>query len=428
MSKVLISFLGTGPRREDGTALDYREATYQFTSGHQYKTPFVAAAIKKEFRTDKVILIGTMRSMWECVYNYFAGERTNQAIWEELYLQREVSNHTTPISEIAHQQEVESVLGNGSKIIITHYGLTEEEIRHNSEIILGLEQYLNKGDELIIDITHAFRSLPMYIMNLLIYLQNVSEKQLKIEKICYGMLDVQSEYEDRHTPIVELNNIIEVNEWISGAYSFKRFGNADKIAELVRPIDNALSRNLLTFSDTKNLNHLAELERQCASLGQILNNSNLPLMAGIVIQPVIADFVRRLSVDRTGDYKHSKFQSKLARWQFNNKNYLAAYISLTESIITYLAEDYSRDMGLDIDVFDKDERDVIKDKIKNRNELSIAKEWKVLYADVSYKRNALAHNLRIDGVGRRNNNVTETFVVSLRNFLGRYDQLTNGNR
>lgn len=428
MSKVLISFLGTGPRREDGTALDYREATYQFASGRQYKTPFVAAAIKNEFRADKVILIGTMRSMWECVYNYFAGERTNQTIWEELYLQREASNHTTQISEIYHQQEVESVLGNGSKVIITHYGLTEEEIRHNSEIILGLEQYLNKGDELIIDITHAFRSLPMFIMNLLIYLQNVSEKQLKIEKICYGMLDVQSEFEDRHTPIVELNNIIEVNEWISGAYSFKRFGNADKIAELVRPIDNALSRNLLTFSDTKNLNHLAELERQCASLGQILNNGNLPLMAGMVIQPVIADFVRRLSVDQTGDYKHSKFQSKLARWQFNNKSYLAAYISLTEAIITYLAEDYSRDMGLDIDVFDKDEREAIKDKIKNRNELSIAKEWKVLYADVSYKRNALAHNLRTDGVGRRSNNVTEAFVVSLRNFLGRYDQLANGNR
>jgi hypothetical protein len=85
-------------------------------------------------------------------------------------------------------------------------------------------------------------------------------------------------------------------------------------------------------------------------------------------------------------------------------------------------------MGLDIDVFDKDEREAIKDKIKNRNELSIAKEWKVLYADVSYKRNALAHNLRTDGVGRRSNNATEAFVVSLRNFLGRYDQLANGNR
>lgn len=420
MSRVLISFLGTGPADKH----EYRVAKYRFDSDTTYETPFVAAALKQYYNIDRVILIGTMRSMWDCVYDYF-GTRNgcfNSNIWERLYENRLKANHTTPVEPIEYQHEVEGVLGNGSRVILTHYGLSSEEIEENSNIIIGLEQYLEDKDELIIDITHAFRSLPMYMMNLIIYLQNVSEKRFKISHISYGMLDVTQEL--GYTPIVELSSLLSVNDWISGAYSFKTFGNADKIAELVKSIDSKLCTNLKQFSDTKNLNHLAELERQSQELGTILRNKNLPPMAQMLITPVIGDFVRRLTVDQNHPYRHSKFQSKLARWQFNNKNYLAAYISILEAIVTYNVEAYQYWTGQDIDVYDKVERDAIKDKLKDYSETTISKEWKNLSREVSIKRNALAHNTKKE-LGPKKSNVTQSFVDSLKVFLGRYDQLAN---
>ncbi|MBO7313158.1 MAG: TIGR02221 family CRISPR-associated protein [Alistipes sp.] len=419
MSRVLISFLGTGPTDRQ----EYRVAKYRFDSKDIYETPFVAAALKQHYNIDRIILIGTMRSMWDCVYDYFGKGSGcfNIDIWERLYENRLNADHATSVEPIEYQQEVEEVLGNGSKVILTHYGLSNDEIETNSSIIIGLEQYLEDKDELIIDITHAFRSLPMYMMNLIIYLQNVSEKRLKITHISYGMLDVSQEL--GYTPIVELNSLLNVNDWISGAYSFKTFGNADKIAELVKAIDNKLSANLKQFSDTKNLNHLAELERQSQELGKMLRNKNLPPMAQMLITPVIEDFVKRLTVEQKDPYRHSKFQSKLARWQFNNKNYLAAYISILEAIVTYHVEAYQCWSGQNIDVYDKIERDAIKDKLKNYNETTISKEWKNLSREVSIKRNALAHNTKRE-FGPKTVNVTQSFIDNLEVFLGRYDNLT----
>jgi hypothetical protein len=113
----------------------------------------------------------------------------------------------------------------------------------------------------------------------------------------------------------------------------------------------------------------------------------------------------------------------LARWQFNNKNYLAAYISILEAIVTYHVEAYQCWSGQNIDVYDKIERDAIKDKLKNYNETTISKEWKNLSREVSIKRNALAHNTKRE-FGPRTVNVTQSFIDNLEVFLGRYDNLT----
>lgn len=419
MSRVLISFLGTGPAERQ----EYRMAKYHFDSDVIYETPFVAAALQQYYNVDRIILIGTMKSMWDCVYDYFGNKNGifDGGIWEKLYENRLVANHETPVGEICCQRELEATLGNGSQVILTHYGLNNEEIEQNSNIIIGLEQYLEENDELIIDITHAFRSLPMYMMNLIIYLQNVSEKRLKISHICYGMLDVTDEF--GYTPVVEFNTLLSVNDWISGAYSFKMFGNADKIAELVKSIDSKLCANLKQFSDTKNLNHLAELERQSQELGALLKNKELPPMAQMLIVPVVGDFVRRLTVDQSSPYRHSMFQAKLARWQFNNKNYLAAYISLSEAIVTYNAEAYQVWTGQEIDVYDMAEREAVKEKLKKTSETTISPEWKKLSREVSVKRNALAHNTKKE-YGPKKVNVTQSFIDSLKTFLGRYDQLT----
>ena len=187
--KVLISFLGTGPLETKDPNRTYKTANYHLGDTDLGKYPFVSAAMKKHYAIDKVLLVGTVHSMWEEVYRWYSLDK-QMTIDDDVYLEIaetcEKSDHTSPLL-IPHKVAIEEALGKGSKVILIKYGINEDEIKENINIILGLQQYLDEGDELIVDVTHSFRSLPLFMMNLIVYLQNVSSKRIKISHIKWLM-------------------------------------------------------------------------------------------------------------------------------------------------------------------------------------------------------------------------------------------------
>ena len=172
--KVLISFLGTGTFASKETRT-YRTANYHLGEKNLGSYPFISAALRKHYDIDCILLVGTVHSMWEEVYRWFC-EDNKLAIDEDAYISIadacEKSNYLSELA-IPHQEVIEQTMGGESKVVLIKYGLNEEEIRINTDIILGLQQYLHNNDELIVDVTHSFRSLPLFMMNLLIYLKNV---------------------------------------------------------------------------------------------------------------------------------------------------------------------------------------------------------------------------------------------------------------
>lgn len=146
--------------------------------------------------------------------------------------------------------------------------MNEEEINENINIILQLNQLLSTGDELIVDVTHSFRSLPITIMNLLLYLRNVSSKNIKISHIYYGMIEMSKEY--GYAPIVDLKKILKLNDWIVGAMAFKQYGNAYQIAGLIQQEDTDVTNRLKHFSDVMNLNHLYAISQETQSLRALM--------------------------------------------------------------------------------------------------------------------------------------------------------------
>jgi len=69
MAKVLISALGTGVKDDR----EYRKAPYVFPGDTKvYKTLFIASALCEQLKVEKLYLIGTAKSMWEEVYEYFS--------------------------------------------------------------------------------------------------------------------------------------------------------------------------------------------------------------------------------------------------------------------------------------------------------------------------------------------------------------------
>lgn len=392
MAKVLISFIGTGPLVKKGTqgeehsAREYRKASYYLEEKALGEYPFTAAALYKTLGIDKVILLGTTHSMWEEVYRYFQ-EKSNNPVDEDIYCEIaehcEKSNSKSDLT-LPHKDKIEKAVGRNTHIALIRYGINEEEINENINIILQLNQQLSTGDELVVDVTHSFRSLPITIMNLLLYLKNVSNKNINITHIYYGMTEMSREY--GYAPIVDLKKILELNDWIVGANTFRQYGSAYKIAELMRGTDTNACTRLKHFSDVLNLNHLTAIARETQSLRAIANTEFASQLPEMIVKPVVKEFLRNFQNTANNP---ALFQYKLAQWQFKHMNYASALISLHESILTYACMQSSHNPS------DQNERQVVKDGICTDNR-TISYELRGVYFEVTKRRNIVAHALETD--------------------------------
>lgn len=388
MKKVLVSFMGTGPNNQGTSHRQYKEADYRFDDETQYKTSFVADALYKYYGIDKMILIGTPKSMWERVYEVFCDNRgieKDEEYWLELAEHCDAANAKSAL-EIPQRERLEAVLGKDSHIALIHYGLNAKELQENASIILGLEQYLQKGDEVYLDITHSFRSLPLHLMNLLIYLKNVSPKQIKIVNILYGMLDVSQEL--GYTPVVNLSSVMDINEWVIGAYSFKQFGNGYKIAELMETQGEMnMATRLNKFSDLLNLNHLDSIRKQTQELSSIKNERH-----GEIADRIIPGVVNGFLSFFPSSLRQSTFQLRLAQWHHDHRNYSSAYIALVESIVTYVCEE----LGM---AYDSEEDRGMAKRVLRRQEAALQLQLSNFstlsnsFKKVNKLRNSVAHSI-----------------------------------
>ena len=210
MAKILISSLGAGSLDRNNTAARvYRTAKYRMNDdGQEYTKSFIASVLYEHLKLDGIILIGTVKSMWEEAYYVFGQENDGEfqeKYWEGLEKQIESLNRNSPLDAL-DLTPVEQVLGDRSKCILIKYGLNEAELQENLDRILKIVDFLQEGDELYIDITHSFRSLSVFLLLVLIFLNNLErEKNIKIKGIFYGMLDIIGEL--GYAPVVNLQSL-----------------------------------------------------------------------------------------------------------------------------------------------------------------------------------------------------------------------------
>lgn len=384
--RVLISFLGTGPFESKETRT-YKTARYHLGETDLGDFPFVAAALIKYYKIDKVILVGTAHSMWEEVYRWFtiqSGNSIDEDVYFGIAATCEKASYQSELT-LSHQDAIEQAIGQDSKIILIKYGITEEEIRQNINIILGLQQYLRNHDELIVDVTHSFRSLPLFMMNLLIYLKNVSQKRITISHIHYGMLEMKGEL--GYAPIIDLKAMMEVNEWITGAYSFSEFGNAYKISQIIKDENQGVSTLLDDFSNLMNLNHLHAMQSISQRLSSLKSKTFQTLLPQLTISPIVENFIEHFMV---ASNKHSLFQLRVARWQLDHRKYAQAMLTINESMISYVCENN----GLQWD--DYDNRELAKMSLSYRPEAKniwCDRELRQIYRKLKPLRNSTAHSI-----------------------------------
>lgn len=336
MAKILISFLGTGSVDEKSKkeTREYRTVKYEIEA-KIYEESFVTKVLDTHYNIDKILYIGTLRSMWEEVYRTYIGEDGEFAD-SYLELHDVVPQFNKDSKVVEHEYKILKHFEHQKKLvpILIQYGLNKEEINFNIQQILKCEELINDGDQIYIDITHSFRSLPLLIMNVLNYLKDVSKKSFVIKGISYGMLDIMKE-NDGIAPIVQLDAITELHENIKAAHEFNEYGNAFLFSDLLKESCKSMSKILLDFSLSKNLNHIHDLKQKIIQFNSFKNEyENLTSIQKMTIPKTIENFVSRFNQND----QDSKFQYHLAKWMFDKKQYGFSSIVLIESLVSKVCE------------------------------------------------------------------------------------------
>jgi CRISPR-associated Csx2 family protein len=371
-NKILISFLGTGNTEKR----DYRHVKYSIDN-NTYESPFVSAVISQHYNITDRIIIGTARSMWEELYRYTC-VKNQVAIDEDYYFGLAdfviKSNHKTELNQI-DLGPIEKCLGGKSKCVLIPYGLNlEEQFQIFNKISSSLDNTLELNDQIILDITHSFRSLPLYSTAVINYLNDVHEKKAKVTHVLYGMLDAMSEF-DNIAPIIDVSSTVELNQWSKAAFAFREYGKGYLLADL---LEGKESEMIVTFSDAIGINYLSEIKSRLPNFQSLSKQEIKNEFAKWLLPSVMSSFVDRLQ--KVGQIQHL-FQFELAKWHYEKKNYSAAFIVFVESLITYVC--YIKKL----DWKSQKNRDEAKMHI-NKNE-----SLKLIYKQSNDARRNIAHNL-----------------------------------
>lgn len=386
--KVFISFLGTN---------NYTECVYSCNSINSSVVKFVQTALTNLYCNDWTskdsILIFT----------------TNEALKNWELLKDEYKLHV-PIRNV----KIPS-------------GKNEKEIWDIFQIMYDVLQH---DDQLFVDITHSFRSIPLLASSLLQYAKFL--KKISVKAIYYGafetlgnprdILERIPNPEDRIAPIFELTAFSEIQDWSAAANDIIRFGNTSRLNKLIKddikPVlketkgkdDIAstlwlLNKNINTFSLKIRTNRGKALIEGKESVEII---ETLERLKQDLIEPLnpILDNIRE-SVKRIHKGDNDKKNMLAAvQWCIDKQLIQEGFTILQEGIISYLInDDYCNkenrnftsgflncygNIPFDRNRFDLDQEymDELENALKS---LPRIKEWASIYTKITSVRNDINH-------------------------------------
>ena len=269
VKRVLITSIGGGNIETSEGKMElkkYYNTVYSINNKKYKATTYMPKVVEEEFGVDKTIIIGTTGTMWDNVYKEYCkknDERIDRNYVKNLREIERESDKNTPI-EALNIDKFNEEFGSGVKGIVIKYGLNREEIFENFNSIIQLEEEFNDEDEyeVILDITHSFRSTAFWMFLVMTYLTDVSNKNIKIIEVTYGMHEITRKNDDS-SPIILLNSFLEILNWIKGASELKQYGNSYYILNELKDsnddIPEDIKKELRNFSNAMNMNYVGSL-------------------------------------------------------------------------------------------------------------------------------------------------------------------------
>jgi CRISPR-associated Csx2 family protein len=260
MSRVLLAFLGTN---------DYLPCNYLLNEKEK---------------------IGGVRFIQEALVSLFCKDWTEEDrviifLTEEAKNKNWVDNghkdkDGKPLQREGLKRRLES-LGLKAKILDKEIpdGRTEKEVWRIFDEVLN---QINDGDEVIFDMTHAFRSLPMLAIIILNYAKVI--KGIKIKGIYYGAFESlgsireveKMDIQDRNAPIFNLTPFVRLFDWTNATHNFITYGDAKDLSGLTQQeIKSILADTQGKDEDAQNLRKLSTQLKKFTELIQMSRGRKL---------------------------------------------------------------------------------------------------------------------------------------------------------
>jgi CRISPR-associated Csx2 family protein len=374
--KVFISILGTN---------NYLE-TYYTLNGNKCPKPvrFIQEALVDFIcndwsKSDGIIIFHTLDSS----VNDIKGSKTKN--WLD-------GGQTNDI-EASEYKGLNSILKNKSILPkVEDYdipeGFSENEIWKLFETIYDkLQPY----DHVYFDVTHAFRSIPIFSTVLLNYAKFL--RGITVEAIYYGAFEKLGPapivknipLEKRIAPIIDLTSITQLQDWTFAAANYLENGNVDRLVGLTESSLKPILVNPRTRTeDAINLNKFATALQNVSDqfntcrgksiieAGEVAKLKNLiaGLNPSIISQlsPIFQKISESLDNIVENDAKNCLYAAK---WCFSHHSYQAAATILEEAVVTFLCERNG------IDIYDEDQRGIINKALNIKFYNIKESDWKI---------------------------------------------------
>lgn len=208
---------------------------------------------------------------------------------------------------------------------------------------------IQDGDELYFDITHAFRSIPLFSIVLFNFSQFMKNTVLK--KICYGAFEKLGPayivktmpVTDRIAPVVDMSDMIRLQNYTSMADSLSSFGRLNKISETLLEYseDNSVIKQMQSgieeFDNYLVTNRMSDIKKGAWLIK--INNAVKKIKESKIPSP-IKDVISKLMNDLRG-FKPSDCNENIEaaiEWAKKYKMLSCAYTLGQEYIISLIAE------------------------------------------------------------------------------------------
>ncbi len=214
--RVLVGFIGTGKKAKDEGADTYEKTTYRFPDGTEFKTSLITSILIRKLNPDKVVLIGTNKSIWCELAQIQPQTLEGSPLYEKIFNECFYEGNTKKETLKEWEEFLTKSLGKEFSLNIVTESAKEEIVEVLWREVQG------SYEELYLDITHAFRHFPLiasFFLPSLYYL-----KRFKNLYIIYGMLGTEVSdviFLDVVNKLVKLNEAIALSEH-SG--NFANFG------------------------------------------------------------------------------------------------------------------------------------------------------------------------------------------------------------
>lgn len=355
---TLISFLGKG---QDGRG--YRDANYQFDDNQYFeKRKYIGLALAEKIKPSKIIFLGTSGSMWDV----FLESESEGLVEQWLELNDAVKSQSVTQKQLQpFEQFLSKALNTEVHCILIPFAKDAQE---QIAILSVLANILHDKDQVILDVTHGFRHLPMLALVAARFLKTI--KKIDVQHIYYGALEMT---EQDKTPVLKLDSLLSMLDWIDALTVFDKDGD-------YRQFSSLLAQEGLSENDANLLNQAAFFERTTNSSNarQKLNTvrDHLETFDTPIYSLFKQQLLKRLHwVNRAN---RGLQEQQLAKEYLERKDYLRAVIFAMEGMIS---------SALFKDKLDENSRD-------NRDEKANNLAGNISFRKLKNLRNTLAHGNR----------------------------------